>query len=55
MWINEPQFLYYNELEWGKFISYNNTRERPANLGSNENDSCLTNQYEISTLFKGIL
>ena len=44
MWINGPRFLHYIESEWGKFISSNNTSEKPTNLRSNENDvSCLTN------------
>ena len=46
MWINGLQFLYYSESEWGKFISFNNTREKPNNLRSNENDiSWLTNVH----------
>ena len=38
-----PQFVYCSESEWGKFVSYNNIRDRPTNFRSNENDvSCLT-------------
>ena len=38
-----PQFPYCSESEWGKFVSYNNIRDRPTNLRSNDNDvSCLT-------------
>ena len=46
MWINGSQFLYYSDSEWRKLTSYNNTREKPANLRSKENDvSCLTNVH----------
>ena len=38
-----PQFLYCSESEWGKFVSYNNIRDRPTDFRSDENDvSCLT-------------
>ena len=46
IWINGPQFPYYDEPEWGKFISCSNTREKPINLRSNKSDiSSLTNVH----------
>ena len=46
LWINGPQFLYYSESEWEKFISYNNTHEKPTNLRSNKNDlSCFADVH----------